>query len=268
MRPRLVALDLDGTLMTYDNRLPVGHEHAVKELRRLGVTVAICTGRSLRTTRWIWESLALGSPLVCFNGAWVGLPDHPPIAQAGIAEDEAHDILKELLHRDGAVCCYPTPGSWIMTRHLPRTHGWSNLYGIDIQIRPDLIHNWTGMTFKIMYVDEPDLIPGVARHLTGLLGRRFQVVMSQEDRLEILPQAINKAWGLARLAEHLGVAQADVWAVGDADNDLEMLRWAGHACVMGQAGDHLLDLARHRLPSVEARGLCALPHILARDMQK
>jgi Cof subfamily protein (haloacid dehalogenase superfamily) len=266
MRPRLLALDLDGTLMTYDNRLPMGHVHAVRAIQRLGVTVAICTGRSLKTTRWIWEALGLDSPLVCFNGSWVGLPDHPPIAQAGIAGDEVQDLLVELMDRDGAVCCYPDPHSWVMSRHLPRTQGWSRLYGIDIEIDADRIGAWSELTFKVMYVDEPDIIRTVTQRLRERFGRRFQVHISQEDRVEVLPPHVNKGWGLQALAAHLGVDRADVWAAGDADNDKDMLAWAGHPCVMGQAEDRLLEMARHRLPSNEARGLCALVPLFEQDI--
>jgi Cof subfamily protein (haloacid dehalogenase superfamily) len=268
MRPRLLALDLDGTLMTYDNRLPMGHVHAVHDLRRMGITVAICTGRSLRTTRWIWEALDLDCPLVCFNGSWVGTPDRPfhPIAQAGIDTEGVRDIMAELQDRDGAVCCYPDPYTWVMNRELERTANWAQLYGADIRYDASIATSWAGLTFKVMYVDEPAAITATARMLQHQFGRRFQVVVSQEDRLEILPRGISKAWGLAHLADHLGVARDDVWAAGDADNDREMLLWAGHPCVMGQAEDRLMDLAQYRLPSIEARGLCALVPILEREL--
>jgi 5-amino-6-(5-phospho-D-ribitylamino)uracil phosphatase len=77
MRPRLLALDLDGTLLTEDCQLPMGHVHAVRAIRRLGIDVVIATGRGLLTTRWVWRALGLQSPLVCFNGGWVGHPDNP-----------------------------------------------------------------------------------------------------------------------------------------------------------------------------------------------
>jgi len=270
MRPRLLALDLDGTLMMYDNRLPVGHVRAIRDLRRLGVTVAICTGRSLRTTQWIWETLGLDSPLVCFNGSWVGYPDqvHTPIAKAGIDEDGVRDLFQELDHRAGVMCCYPDPFTWVMNREIPRTKGWGELYNADIHLSRERISTWSGLTFKVMYVDEPDVIQVVVKHLQNRFGRRFQVVASQDDRLEVLPRSVSKAWGLERLADHLGIPQADVWAAGDADNDREMLEWAGHACVMGQAEDRLLELADYRLPSAEARGLCALVPIMEREMRE
>lgn len=266
MRPRLLALDLDGTLMTYDNRLPVGHARAVQEIRRMGVSVAICTGRSLKTSRWVWEELGLTMPMVCFNGAWVGIPDCQPIAQATIHEADAQEIVQELSHRAGAICCYPNPTTWIMNHHLPRTLGWSDLYGIEIHIQPEAIAAWRGSTFKVMYVDEPHIVSEVAHLLSLRFGQRFQVQISQEDRVEILPREVNKGWGLQRLAKHVGIAQADIWAVGDAENDRDMLLWAGHPCVMGQASEQLLDIAQFRLPSIEALGLCALVPIIERAL--
>src|ERR1043165_4751848 len=72
MRPRLLALDLDGTLLTEDCQLPMGHALAVQEIRRLGVQVAIATGRGLMTSRLPWEQIGGIGPLVCFNGGWIG----------------------------------------------------------------------------------------------------------------------------------------------------------------------------------------------------
>jgi Cof subfamily protein (haloacid dehalogenase superfamily) len=260
----LVALDLDGTLLGYDSCLPAGHEHAIRELQRQGILVAIVTGRMVLTAQWVWEHLRLTTPLVAFNGGWVGMPRGQTMASWPLSGAEVRAIIAELRDEDGATCAYPDARTWLMNRDIPTTARWRDIYRIDIQVDPAPFRCWQGPSHKVMFVTAAAQVPAIAQRLRRRFAGRFQVVVSQEDRIEILPGPIHKAWGLAHLATHLGVARERVWAVGDADNDREMIAWAGHGCVMGQAHHSLRRIARHVLPGVQARGLCALPSLIAR----
>lgn len=265
MARQLVALDLDGTLLDHDSRLPAGHERAVAELARAGHAVALVTGRPLLTTLPWWRRLRLATPIVCFNGGWVGMPGEAPLAILRLSERDTRDILAALAGRGGVACGYPDERRWWMDRVAIETAGWAERYGADIEVRPADFLPWRGPSFKVMYVADPTLVPAIVRELRARFARRFHIVQSQPDRLEILPAGCDKAWGLRRLAEHLGLPRERVWAVGDADNDLEMVQWAGHGCAMGHAPPRLRRAARHLLPSIEARGLCALPLLIARS---
>jgi Cof subfamily protein (haloacid dehalogenase superfamily) len=260
----LVALDLDGTLLTEDSFLSAGHERAVGELRRMGCRIAIVTGRPVLTSAWVWRRLGLDTPMVCFNGGWVGFPDRTPLAALRLQQSDVREILDALDGQGGVACGYPDERSWWMDRHAIETAGWNRKYGTAIEVRPDGFRPWNGSSLKFMYVADPARIPLIVAHLRGLFRGRFHVVASQSDRLEILPGGVSKVWGLSRLAEILGVAREDIWAAGDALNDLEMVAWAGHGCAMGHAPGQLRDAARHLLPGIDARGLCALPLLMER----
>jgi Cof subfamily protein (haloacid dehalogenase superfamily) len=267
MRPTLVALDLDGTLLDDESRLPAGHARATRELAALGARVAIVTGRPLLTTRWVWKELGLPTAVVCFNGTWVGLPGQAPLASIPLSQAQARAVIAALREFDGAICGYPDCDTWIMDREIAHTRRWRAFYGVDIPVVPERFTDWTGPTWKVMFVADPEAMRAIAPRLHARLAGDFHVVLSQPDRIEILPPGVSKDWGLRRLAESLGVAREDVWAVGDADNDREMIAWAGHGCAMGQAPERIRAIARHRLPSIEARGLCALPTLMARHLR-
>ncbi len=264
---QLVALDLDGTLLGYDSTLPSGHVHAIRQLLEQGVLVAIATGRMVLTAQWVHAQLRLTTPLIAFNGGWVGNPDLPqqaPLAVAALTEVETRAIIAVLREFPGATCGYPDARTWLMDCEIPATENWREIYRIDIRINDEPFRQWQGPSHKVMFVTDPLLVPEVSATLRRIFAGRFQVVASQHDRIEILPGPVTKAWGLEHVARHLGVARDQVWAVGDADNDREMIAWAGHGCVMGQAHHSLKDIARHVLPGVHARGLCALPGLMAR----
>lgn len=260
---RLVALDLDGTLLTYESTLPEGHARAIRELTRRGILVAIATGRTVTNARWVGKALGLTTPLIAFNGGWVGVPDHPPLAQLPLTGAETREILAALADLDGTRCAYPDAYGWWIDRD-DRIGGWRSVYHCPITCIPEAFEAWEGPSHKVMFVTDPDLLEHAAKTVRARLGGRFQVVVSQHDRFEIMPFAVTKAWGLARLADHLGVHRDNVWAVGDADNDLEMIAWAGHGVVMGQAHPRIHRHARHVLPGIQARGLCALPLLMDR----
>lgn len=265
---QLVALDLDGTLLGYDSTLPRGHEHAIRSLLNQGVMVAIATGRMVLTAQWVHDHLRLTTPLIAFNGGWVGNPGRPdqaPLAVATLTEVETRAIIAVLRDFPGATCGYPDARTWLMDCEIPATVDWRDIYRIDIRINDEPFRNWQGPSHKVMFVTEPLLVPEVSAALRRIFQGRFQVVASQHDRIEILPGPVTKAWGLERLAQHLCIERSNVWAVGDADNDREMIAWAGHGCVMGQAHHSLKAIARHVLPGVHARGLCALPNLMQRE---
>ena len=262
MRPRLLALDLDGTLLTEDCQLPMGHALAIERIRQLDVTVAIATGRGLMTAYLPWQQIGSMGPLVCFNGGWIGHPTDGQIMAHMLSEQDVHSIMAALATRDGVLCCYPDAMTWVMSHETRLTRTWRYLYQTPIQIQPDIRSAWVGPSLKILYVDSPENIISTCAELSTIFRGRFEVVISQSDRLEVLPCGITKGWGVQQLAKHLGIKREAVWAVGDANNDREMILWAGHGCVMGQASDKLKALAQHVLPSIDARGLCALVPLL------
>lgn len=262
MRPQLIALDLDGTLLNEASQVPDGHRAAIAEFQAADVPVVIVTGRPLLTTRGVWQDLALGTPLACFNGVWVGHPNEEPFACQALSEADVRGIVAEVTHPEVAICAYPTPDTWLIDRHIERTQSWPSLYGAEITEAWDRIHDWRGSSCKVMVVGSPDFIPELALSLRLRFGGRFHVSVSQPDRFEIIAPAANKAWGLEQLAKALSVPREAVWACGDAANDSEMLAWAGTGFAMGQAPEAVQAVADHILPSIDDAGLQALVPML------
>jgi len=261
--PRLLALDLDGTLLDpggdgRPSHLPDEHAAAVAELRRREILIALVTGRPLLTTRDHWRRLDLDTPLSCFNGVWTGWPDRGPFDAHPLTEVEVRAVIEALEPFEGSICAYPGDDRWVMHRFTDRTRDWDRVYGVAIEEDPVLIAAWRGPSNKVMFVCEPDDVAAVAAALRSRLGDAFHVVVSQEDRLEVHRRGVTKAWGLERIAERLRVPREEVWAVGDAANDAEMLRWAGRGFAMGHAPDELLEIADAILPGIAERGLAAL----------
>ncbi len=261
--PRLIACDLDGTLLTNGNCIPQPHVAAVATLEAMGIAVVIVTGRPMLSTLGIQRSLGLSAPLVCFNGVWVGHPGAPPLHQDMLAGDEVRVALEPLMARQrGSINLYPGPDRWLMDRLCPTTAAWPQLYGVPITVDAAILDDWQEPSCKILYADEPAEISALCPQLQAHFQGRFHVVISQEDRLEITRPGATKDRGLAVLCQHLGIAQAETWAVGDSDNDIEMLRWAGLGLAMGQASAGVKAAAGQVLPSINEAGMQVLPDLV------
>ncbi len=261
--PRLIALDLDGTLITPDNRVPPAHRGALAELEQQGVAVAIVTGRPVLSTRPIHRDLALHGPVVCFNGVWAGDPNGSAIHTDMLDADEVAGILPELVRRErGSISLYPDIDHWVMDQLCPITAGWQQLYGVPIHLDPALRNGWQASSCKILYADDPEQIAELCPALQARYAERYHITTSQNDRLEITRHGATKDRGLAALAAHLGIAREVVWAVGDGANDIEMLRWAGAGLAMGHAAPAVRAAAQYVLPGIDAAGLQQLPELV------
>ena len=261
-RPKLIGIDLDGTLLCPKrSSLPRAHEWVIKQLQRQGIAVALVTGRPLLTTVPIWQRLELNTPIVCFNGAWVGYPNQDCIAQALLSAADTRDIISALSAYPGSISAYPDVYTWKMNQLCPTTAAWQQIYKAPIEVDPEAFRHWDCPSPKVLFACDPVIIDAALDCINRTFGQRFHAVKSQADRFEV-QQPVHKATGLAALCQHLDLCAADVWAIGDAANDSEMLAWAGRSFAMGHAPEAVRAVADVVLPSIEARGISALmPHI-------
>ena len=264
-KPRLIAFDLDGTLMDSPHSMPQSHRDTVQWLRNQGMLVAVVTGRSILTSASVWRSLGLDTPLVCFNGAFVGVPGQPAVAEMPLDEHEVLRILEVLRPFKGTIALFPQGTKWIVDQVTGRTEYWMKSFGVPITVCPEMHENWTGTTCKVLFDCELNRIPEAKQRLEERFGDTLSIVQSLPDKLEIMKQGINKSWGLARLADYLQVDRADVWAVGDALNDLEMLDWAAVGLAMGHAPQEVKAKASHTLPSIHECGVAAIKSLIENE---
>lgn len=257
-RPKLIGIDLDGTLLCPKrSELPRAHERVMKHLQRQGVAIALVTGRPLLTTVPIWQRLQLTTPIVCFNGAWVGYPNEHCIAQEPLSAADTRAIIAALQGIPGSISAYPNVYTWKMNQLSTTTANWPHIYKAPIDVDPAAFEHWNCPSPKVLFACDPAIIDDAMQRIHDRFGKRFHAVKSQADRFEV-QRPINKATGLDALCRHLHLEASDVWAIGDAANDIEMLAWAGQSFAMGHAPQAVRNTADVVLPSIAARGISAL----------
>lgn len=230
-RPRLVALDIDGTLaMNGSNDIAPAVRAAVSRAAAHDTHMVLCTGRSLIGTTPIADQLGLPGISVCSNGAvWWDYSSRTVLRRTTFEPGPTIEVLRELL--PGAVFAVEQTG--VGNVALGRFHE-GDLWGVIRQASfeelatiptPRLVMRWVGHTPEELAFAVRDLeLPGVA-----------WTVDHTEAWLTAVPPGVTKGSALEELRLHLDVPASDTLAVGDGHNDVEMLKWAAHGVAMGQA---------------------------------
>jgi hydroxymethylpyrimidine pyrophosphatase-like HAD family hydrolase len=249
-RPRLVALDIDGTLLkwvegagtTYEEISPPVYD-AVHRVLDAGAAVVLASGRSPHGMTRIADQLGLHAEgddpvwVVASNGAVIFR--YPPLE---VVHEETFDaapaVAAVLEHHPTALVAVEERGTgYRVNRPFPS----GELTG-EMTIAPvdDLV---AGPVSRVI-IRDPDATAedfvALAERL-GLQGTDY--VVGWTAWLDLAPVGVNKASGLQMVADELGVDAADVLAIGDGRNDIEMLAWAGRGVAMGQSVEVVRDAA-------------------------
>ncbi len=244
--PRLVATDLDGTLLGADGRVSDRTRAVLDELDALGVPVVFTTGRPVRWMEELWDAVGGHGLAICSNGAVVY-----DVARREVREHQA--VAREVGLGLAEVVRAAVPGTTFALEH---TGGWSSETGFP-RHADDLATRTQG-TWDDIYRDDvvkvlavhPDLDPEEFwARVEAAVGDRVVTTWSSSFALvEISAAGVTKASTLAALAAEMGIEARDVVAFGDMPNDLPMLEWAGTAYAMANAHPSVVELADHVAP--------------------
>lgn len=233
---RLLACDLDGTLLGPGG---LGLEIArsvVERCRSRGVAFTLATGRVFGAVEKYLDpgegGFALKDPIVTNGGAMVAWPDGRPIYERTIEAGVARVVASGL--RDLNLPFYFIAGRSMFTEWAgPETETYSNSLGFGIDLVPSLDGLGLAPTQIAVRVPPADAGRFVERFRSAWPG--VTVLLSLPHLIEVQADGVSKSSALEYLARYLGISREDVLAVGDSLNDLDMLAWAGQSACVGNA---------------------------------
>lgn len=210
---KLIALDMDGTLLNDQHEISEANRQAIKEAQEKGIYVVLSTGRSLRKCEKHADSLALSSYLVTVNGSEI-FDDKRGLVERNLVKSESIQWMVELTQKHK-----------IRFWAISTNRNW-------FDEMPEDIHSEEWLKFGFNIKDEPTR----DKILKELQARgEFELSNSTPTNIEVNPAGINKAKGLKLVCERLGIDMKNVMAVGDSLNDLAMIEEAGLGIAMGNA---------------------------------
>jgi Cof subfamily protein (haloacid dehalogenase superfamily) len=242
MLPKLVACDLDGTLLRSDGTLDERSRRAVGQLHAAGILLVLCTARPHRWIRPLGEAIGHPGVAVCANGAVVWDVGTESILDArALAPDAALEVVRLLRPALPGAC-------WAVESTTGFAHepGYRTRWPIPRDTIVDAVEALVAApVVKLMLQDDhlrADALLALAR---PIVGPRAELTHSNsaDSLLEISAAGVSKASSLERLCAARGIGPEDVIAFGDMPNDLPMLRWAGHAVAVANAHPDVLTAA-------------------------
>lgn len=266
MTLRMVATDLDGTIVRRDHSVSPRTVAALRAVAAAGVDVVFVTGRPPRWMAPVVEATGHSGTAVCANGALVyDLGEGRPLDAKPIAPDVVTEVTRRLA---GAI-----PGVAFALETLA-----------GFRSTPAYRPRWDALADHVVG-DLPDLLaddPGVVKVLARLEGGRSDAMLAEarplldglatpthsnaaDGLLEVSAPGVSKATTLAELAASRGIGAADVVAFGDMPNDLAMLAWAGTGYAMTGGHPEAVAAADHLAPPCDEDGVAQVLERLLRS---
>jgi len=261
---RLVALDIDGTLV--GENLVVGERTraAIAAATASGVAVSLVTGRMASSAVRFARALDLRGPLIAYQGGLARLMPEPGSARLG----------RLLWHRPVPAAVAREAIVWSRERGLdphvnhlerfilraddPRAEDYSTFMGAQAELVPDLLAAIVHPVTKVLAVGDEHRPLEVLAEARARFAGRADVTISHPRFLEFVAPGVSKGDAVRRLARRLGVPLANTLAVGDQYNDLEMLSVVGHGVAMPSAPAAVVAAARYVAPPVEEEGVATV----------
>lgn len=269
----LVVLDLDGTLLKDPNDLPNRSEwrlrsHLTNRLKSRGISLTLATGRAFAGARPAIEAISRyrDTPVILYNGSLVATVDGVILAQRSIEKNAVDEVVDAVLQAGGMALLY-----WLEERLGKLTGEYAVFVGDDTRPQTE---------FNGIRVCEIESVPESASCVAALLwtsdeqkqSRLREVVStisgisstaSGSQYIEVRPEGSSKAAGLAELLDHLRISPRHVMAIGDNDNDVELLMAAGLSVCVANASSRAQESSRFKTTYSSAQGVIEALQLVA-----
>ena len=240
---RMIALDVDGTLLTSRGELTKRTVRAIRAAREKGVKMVLSTGRSTQEAVWLTGLAGCDNRAVCLGGAAVAdMADGRHLRRWDIRDVPAASVLEIL--RDQPLACMVFAGEVNLldpysARFYRETYPFPAYLDTVVETRD--IARWLKEhrqpLTKIHAEGAPELFPPLLEALGKLPG--LTLTRSGRDNFEVLAEGVDKGRALRLLGREWGISPEETAAIGDSDNDLAMLRSVGYPVAMGNAPDRV-----------------------------
>ena len=260
MSIKLVTIDIDGTLLNSERKVTPKVKAAIQKATKLGVNVVLATGRPTIGVMSLIKELGLDNNhgfMITYNGAMIqNAGTEEVLIQHPLPFEDYLDV--ELLSRKLGVHLHVQDYTTMYTANRdlsPYTINEATLTGIPVSYRavsemtPDI------KIIKSMMIDHEDILDAAIKRIPQEYFDKYEMVKSSPYYLEVLNKKATKGEAVKELAELLNIKQEEVMALGDNENDLSMIEYAGIGVAMGNAVESVKKAANEITKTNDEHGV-------------
>jgi len=251
---RLIVLDIDGTLVSHDLRISRRVRRAIEAAQRMGIIVTLASGRAFPSMLPYLEALGVSAPVISYQGCKVVLPTtRQTIFHRTLPLSEAHRLLSYAQSLNLDISAYVDDRIYLRDLRHPEEfyERWFGLPRIQVD---DLVAGVHHEPTKILITGEGQENDRLMPKLQERFGSLMCIVRTHEFFIEAMALGVSKGLALEHVAAYLGIALEETMAIGDSDNDIELVNRAGLGVAMGNASEGVKQAADCVAPSVAEDG--------------
>ena len=246
MAIKLFVSDIDGTLLPGGSEISAKNIEAVQKMVEAGIIVTIATGRMYEATLPVAKKLGVNVPIITYNGALIKTVEGEVLHSEFLPEDIIPQII-DFFRENGWHLQTYVNGVVHFVEDNERAKFYEKAQGV-----AGVYVGWDGLKKNISGIckmlsvtsgdEETDKIISMVREK---FGDKIKIMKSNPIFAEIVCPGVSKASALKILAKKLGVDRSEVMAIGDSDNDLEMLQAAGQSVAMGDGRESVKKICTY-----------------------
>ncbi len=250
---KMVVTDIDGTIYSEKNGLKNNVKACMQNLIKNGIHVAIATGRTYASAKYVADEIGIECPLICYQGGLINTYDGKILDVKYLPQDIARKIVAELRDRNIHMNVYIED-----VLYVENDNDYIKAYVGNKGIDYFKVNSFDDLSFsklnKILAIDNnPQLIEDLIKELQTKYPEIY-VVKSTDIFCEIANKEATKGNAIKFLANKLGFTEKEVLAIGDQNNDIEMVETAGIGVAMGNGTEEIKAKANYITDTVDNEG--------------
>ena len=261
MNYRLIAIDLDGTLLNNENIISKNAKKKIAKLNKLGVKIIIATGRMFVSALPYVKELKLKNPVITYNGALIkNVSNKEIIYHKPVPQSEAKKIIKECNKENLHLNLYQDDTLYV-DNNSQESRGYEQSSGVKAHEVGPLLKFIDRSPTKLLIIEENrEKHQYYLNYFQEKFSDKLEISESKKNYIEFMSKGVSKGNSLKFLTEKYDIKQKEVIAIGDNWNDLPMLKWAGLGIAMENAPDELKQKVDKIAPARKNEGV---GHILS-----
>lgn len=267
MKYKLICMDMDGTLLNNKKEVSERNKEAIMKAHELGVKVVIATGRIFVSAEYYGDIIGVKAPIIASNGAYVREKDCDRAIYEERLGVENYYLIIDLLKKHDIVPHFYTEDTIYTEKLIHSSLAYkkaNETLPLNRQVKIEVVDDWEELfslrspkLIKVMAVGEDEEKMRKAK-LEFIQLNKFEVVSSMKNSFEVMAKNTSKGNALRKICDYYGIDRNEIISVGDNENDISMIKFAGLGVAMGNAEKSVKEIADYITDTNEEDGVAKL----------